>query len=335
MHRFKLKNWKETKDMNSAKIIIPSQKNLSRHNNTPTTFSLGNGLVDFKFYVSKAFKDEIVVKLIENESCDLSQLGFHFQSYSFLDKKQCDNFYSNSKNEYKKWIVKPQMGSGGKGIHLLGTNEQYNCSKINKIIIQEFVSNPFLIDGFRFHVRFFLFIASMEPLRIYTAPRQSFLRRAAIPYNETIRESYVTNLSICRKIRSERNCILYDFQFVNKYISAELWSEAIALMSHISYNIIKSYLSYVQQKHKISKNKFHWFGFDFLMDENMKPKFIEYNTRPRLNTRKLLINRERGQELYNGIFEIVHLAHIGTKESQIQKIAEDYQFIRMPFREEE
>jgi tubulin polyglutamylase TTLL5 len=62
------------------------------------------------------------------------------------------------------WIVKPVASSQGRGIFL--TNRYADVPK-GHYIVSRYLDNPLLIDGYKFDLRIYVAITSINPLRIY------------------------------------------------------------------------------------------------------------------------------------------------------------------------
>jgi tubulin polyglutamylase TTLL5 len=93
------------------------------------------------------------------------------------------------------WIVKPVASSQGRGIFL--TN---NTSEIPKgsYIVSQYLDNPLLIDGYKFDLRIYVAITSINPLRIYMYD-EGLVRFATEKYSNTNQDNkfaHLTNYSI-------------------------------------------------------------------------------------------------------------------------------------------
>ena len=65
----------------------------------------------------------------------------------------------------KFYIVKPENGCQGKGIFLL--SNPMKLEKSNQIVVQRYLSNPFLIDELKFDLRIYVLVTCVQPLRVY------------------------------------------------------------------------------------------------------------------------------------------------------------------------
>lgn len=63
------------------------------------------------------------------------------------------------------YIMKPAASSCGKGIKIIGPKTQ--VSRKQGYIVSQYISNPHLIDGFKYDLRIYVLVTSFEPLKIY------------------------------------------------------------------------------------------------------------------------------------------------------------------------
>ena len=97
------------------------------------------------------------------------------------------------------WIMKPNAGSQGKGITLITSFDEVPRGK--NVVISQYISNPFLIDGHKFDLRIYVAVTSINPLRIYVYD-EGLARFASEKYDTKDLKnvfSHLTNYSINKK----------------------------------------------------------------------------------------------------------------------------------------
>jgi tubulin polyglutamylase TTLL6/13 len=76
------------------------------------------------------------------------------------------DFVKHAKHhEGQTYIVKPDNLSQGNGIYLTKNKDDINPRTNN--VIQEYMEDPFLVDNLKFDIRLYVYVTSVEPLRIY------------------------------------------------------------------------------------------------------------------------------------------------------------------------
>lgn len=63
------------------------------------------------------------------------------------------------------WICKPSASSQGKGIFI--TQDINEIPQRTQMVVSEYVGKPLLIDGYKFDLRVYVALTSINPLRIY------------------------------------------------------------------------------------------------------------------------------------------------------------------------
>lgn len=64
-------------------------------------------------------------------------------------------------------ICKPDHESQGKGIWITNDVDSIAMSERELVVVQEYLNNPFLLDGLKFDLRLYVLVLSADPLKIY------------------------------------------------------------------------------------------------------------------------------------------------------------------------
>jgi tubulin polyglutamylase TTLL7 len=82
----------------------------------------------------------------------------------------------------RTFIMKPSNGAMGHGIRLFKNVEKIQPNSDN-CIVQEYISNAFLLDDFKFDLRIYVLITSCDPLRAFIY-NNGLVRLSTEPYQE-------------------------------------------------------------------------------------------------------------------------------------------------------
>lgn len=150
------------------------------------------------------------------------------------------------------FILKPNDGSQGDGIYLIKDSEEYlklipKKHRSRPYIVQEYIHNPFLIDGLKSDLRLYVVITSIKPLEIYLCD-EGLVRFATINYQFPDESNYrssfmhLTNYSINKKNE--------DYKFFDK----EHGAIKVNLMQQNSY-LTKTFTDSTNEKQSFIENK--------------------------------------------------------------------------------
>jgi len=215
----------------------------------------------------------------------------------------------------KFWIIKPAASSQGKGIFV--TNNVTEIPTKGELIASKYIENPLLIDGYKFDLRIYLAITSIEPLRLYIYD-EGLVRFATCKYspplmsNKNNRFIHLTNYSVNK----------YNMNFVpnndpstdgigskwslsalKKYFDAHGINNE-TLWTRVDEIIIKTILSIEPAlKHAFDmyvpfrNNCFELLGFDILIDNLLNPWLLEVNLSPSLNCDSPIDQKIKGEAI--------------------------------------
>jgi len=274
--------------------------------------------------IGKIGKNNIFEAVLEKYSC-----GFRYLDTFDLNEPKRFNKWCETKDE-KQWLVKPNYGCHGIGIHLVNKTESDDICDANKnshtapLVMQEFLGNPALIEGYKFHCRFLAFFVA-KPFVMYAAPRQSYFRFSGEKYNTKSIDGYITNEGDCML----DNCLQFDSDFVGKTVKKKDWMRGVSRMAQISYLIVKEYYGDKVRRGKVSSNRFTWIGFDYLFDDKWNPLFTEWNEEPQLRHHKYPEFQVRMGNFVDGMFSIASGYAKHMPQKKIDAISRKYQFLKV------
>jgi hypothetical protein len=219
------------------------------------------------------------------------------------------------------FIVKPNDGSQGEGIYLIkDPNEYLNISSkmmARSYIVQEYIDNPYLIDGLKSDLRIYIVLSSLKPLEIHLCD-EGLVRFATVNYetpDDTNRQQvfmHLTNYSLNKKNES------YKFtsdgagggdatkKDINDQGSKRKLSQMFdqmeksgiktkRLKNSIDDLVVKTLFALLPEMkveyayeilpacvNNIGPSCFQIFGFDILLTNDLKPMLLEVNCNPSL-----------------------------------------------------
>ncbi|XP_073970895.1 probable tubulin polyglutamylase TTLL2 isoform X2 [Rhodnius prolixus] len=187
------------------------------------------------------------------------------------------------------WIVKPVGLSQGRGISLFRKVSELNNPSHS--VVQRYIQNPLLIGGYKFDLRLYVCVPSFHPLTVY-AYREGLARFSTDKFSLndlSNKYAHLTNCSVNKqgpgylemkdKVGAGCKWSLKQLRYYlnqNGYDDWLLWQR----INKLIVLTVASQLSGVPH----TSNSFVFYGFDVLIDVELKPWLLEVNLSPGLCT---------------------------------------------------
>lgn len=178
-------------------------------------------------------------------------------------------FYKNNKNKYNnnKWIVKPENSLARKGVMVFNNyskiEEHVLKSKYYEWIFQEYIENPLLIDGKKFHFRLYVIILKTKKrLKIYIYDK-GFMYFSKKEYNKNIIDQD-THLSG----ESNKNHVkVYPDDFLKHY-SINIYDKILQQFKKIAKETVMANYEHIECINSDVEDYkcFKFLGYDILID---------------------------------------------------------------------
>ncbi|XP_063170218.1 tubulin polyglutamylase TTLL13 isoform X1 [Candoia aspera] len=200
----------------------------------------------------------------------------------------------------RTYICKPDSGCQGRGIFI--TRNPKEIKHGEHMICQQYITKPFLIDGFKFDMRIYVLVTSCDPLKIFVY-EEGLARFATMRYIEPNSSNlddicmHLTNYAINKHnenfVRDDNTGSKRKLSTLNawmrehSYDTAELWQdiEDIIIKTLIAaHPVLKHNYRTCFPNHVSGCACFEILGFDILLDRKLKPWLLEVNHSPSFTT---------------------------------------------------
>ncbi|CAB3991917.1 probable tubulin polyglutamylase TTLL1 [Paramuricea clavata] len=227
------------------------------------------------------------------------------------------------KNPASTWIMKPAARSQGSGIFLINRLSQvkrwsrdgrsgvptYSMSR-DTYVISRYIDNPLLIGGKKFDLRIYVLVTSYRPLKCYLY-KLGFCRFCTVKYNANVSELdnmfvHLTNVSI-QKHGDEYNPThggKWTVENLRRYLEGTRGHEKAGKLFDDMHWLIVHSLKSVQHVMNSDRHCFECYGYDVIIDDNLKPWLIEVNASPSM-TATTTSDRVMKYNLINDVINIV------------------------------
>ncbi|XP_032840777.2 tubulin polyglutamylase TTLL4 isoform X2 [Tyto alba] len=280
----------------------PSFRAIREHqklNHFPGSFQIGR-------------KDRLWRNLLKMQArCGKKEFNFFPQSFILpQDIKLLRKAWEEGAS-HQKWIVKPPASARGIGIQVIHKWSQ--LPKRRPLLVQRYLQKPYLIGGKKFDLRIYVYVTCYDPLRVYLF-KDGLVRFASCKYSSSMKSlsnkfMHLTNYSVNKKNAEYKSNSDETACQGHKWALKALWSyltqkgvNSEAIWEKIKDIVIKTIIAsepYVNSLVKMYVRRpyccHELFGFDIMLDENLKPWILEVNISPSLHSNSPLDVSIKGQ----------------------------------------
>jgi tubulin polyglutamylase TTLL1 len=201
-------------------------------------------------------------------------------------------FLDEFKRNPSVWILKPNARSQGSGIVIVNKLAQIkkwaakvmaNCSGGGRdsYLASRYVENPLLIGGKKFDLRLYVLVTSYRPLKVYFC-RNGFARFCNVKYSADLSDLdnpyvHLTNVAIQKKGSdyNDKHGNKFHIRNLRLHLEATRGHAATSRLFDDIENIILQSLKAVQNVMINDRHCFECYGFDILIDADLKPWLLE------------------------------------------------------------
>ncbi|KAL0212315.1 hypothetical protein RCL1_005941 [Eukaryota sp. TZLM3-RCL] len=198
------------------------------------------------------------------------------------------------------WILKPSARAQGSGVFIVNKMSQLqkftkrwanvsNVSAKDSYVASRYIHNPLLVGGRKFDLRLYVLVTSYRPLQAYLH-RHGFARFCTQPYSldmSTLDNHFMhlTNIAI-QKTGAEYNAdngCKWHVSHLRVYLEQTYGIEAAGKCFEEMEFVIEQSLRACQNVIINDKHCFECYGYDIIIDDNLRPWLIEVNASPSLS----------------------------------------------------
>ncbi|XP_076461978.1 uncharacterized protein LOC143294387 [Babylonia areolata] len=239
------------------------------------------------------------------------EFGFFPQTYVLpQDLKLLKRIWEDS-TARQKWIIKPPASARGIGIRVV--NKWNQIPRRKPIIVQKYLARPLLINDSKFDMRIYVYVTSYDPLRAYVF-EDGLARFASCKYSSSMKNlnnkfMHLTNYSINKRNADYQSNTDDSVCQGHKWSLKSLWNylkkEGVntqAVWDSVKDIVVKTLISSEASINSMVKSNVRsryvvheLFGFDILLDDQLRPWILEVNISPSLHSNSQLDINIKGQ----------------------------------------
>ncbi|MFT5114827.1 MAG: hypothetical protein ACI8P9_004169 [Parasphingorhabdus sp.] len=240
-----------------------------------------------------------------------NELRFFAHTWSMPEERKALEDYSIRHPEMR-FIIKPKIGAWGIDIRVIDQLEDIPPG--NSWLVQEYLDKPYLYRGYKFNLRLFALLASIEPFVLYVY-RDGYVDLAGEVWQPGASGSHNlmhnTNSGIQKQCK-RNDSLSQSISFANWLQSIEtdgvdtepLWQRIIEVIAKSLICVQPHLITSIGELPIQSSNCFELFGFDVMLDEQLNPWVIEHNRSPSM-TMEFIPSIKR--ELVRDLLRVVNI----------------------------
>ncbi|XP_023319534.1 tubulin polyglutamylase TTLL6 isoform X2 [Eurytemora carolleeae] len=210
-----------------------------------------------------------------------------------------------------------QKSNNHRGIQIQGLSDLDLTTEGS--FVQEYISNPFLVDGYKFDIGIYTTLTSIDPLRIYVHHSDALLRFCPEKYHPfdarnknkyVVQDDYLPSWKIPSFSKYMKELGFSFTDTLNTYIRglgkdpANMWEEMYSTIAEVYLKHEEMFIKAMSHyPHK--EAFFEMVRFDFVLDENLNVFLMEANMSPNLSSAHFPANKLLYEQVIHSVLKLV------------------------------
>lgn len=236
-------------------------------------------------------------------------------TFDLSDQFDYVSFMAATNGTHNKWILKPFALNQGIGISLVSNVTQFRKDlqagrETRHKVIQLYISNPLLLDGHKFDIRYYVLIVRCKPV-IVLRYDEFYVRRSLNAYSLNS-ENLLTHLTNAHQQKSHPsfNEKKEDSIWSKRRLEERMGSAVVAAIERGIIDTLTKLFAVTVPQVDQRLGSFELLGTDFMLDSSMRLYMLEANTNPALYTDTLVLQSVIPKMLRDTLL-VVSRAHSG------------------------
>ncbi|POM66434.1 Tubulin-tyrosine ligase family [Phytophthora palmivora] len=203
------------------------------------------------------------------------------------------------RNPNAMWIMKPCSKAQGKGIFIINklsqtkkwANQRWTNMPIKEgYVVSRYIENPLLVGGKKFDLRMYVLVLSYRPMQALVY-REGFARFCNVKYSAAVDDMdnpfmHLTNVAVQKNNEDYNSNHGGKWSVANLclYVEATRGRGAGEKLLRDIHSVMLHALRAVQNVIINDPHCFECYGYDIIVDDNLKPWLVEVNASPSLST---------------------------------------------------